>query len=254
MSTWSDLEEELERWRALEITPKFWWRDDDAHAATSQLEPLLALSEKYSVPVHLAVIPAKLQPDLADRLKHCKDVLTMQHGFAHINHAPKGNGASEFGDQRPSKAQAQDLTDGWQILEQAQLPNLVPAFVPPWNRMAKATLAQLHGLGYRVVSAYEGHTPDVPMPGIIRANGHIDPIRWKKGRQFRGASGMLDLITSHLVARREGKRDMAEPIGFLTHHLETGKDIWAFTDELFLRLARQKGSRWIHLPSLIAPE
>jgi len=251
MATWADLENELELWRAAQITPTLWWRDDDACAATPHLEPLLEISEKHLIPVHLAVVPDKITASFGERLIGCSDVHLLQHGFTHINHEHAGFGASEFGDSRDVETQIRDLRQGWQQLVSAKLPNLLPGVVPPWNRMSDATLARLPALGYRLISAYEGYTSSIPIGGLIRVNAHVDPIRWKHERRFRGTEAMLDLFTSHLVARREGRISFAEPTGFLTHHLETGSDIWDFTDQLFDRLAHQGVAQWIRLSSLL---
>jgi hypothetical protein len=248
MANWADLETELARWQAVRQQPAFWWRDDDAHAATPALDPMLDLSDRYKVPLHLAVIPARLQPCLASRLAGSAPVLTLQHGFAHQNHEPKGKGASEFGVHRDKSAIRRDLQQGRQLLRNAGLPHLIPAFVPPWNRMSAVALRELAVLGFRAVSAYEGHTPQSPHPTMIRADGHIDPIRWKQGATFRGEAAMLEMITTHLSARRNGQSDAGTPIGYLTHHLVTGQDIWDFTARLFDRMAGKV--RWVRLPSL----
>lgn len=253
MATWSDLENELDRWRTAQLVPTLWWRDDDAHAATPELEHLLELAEGHHVPVHLAVIPDLIQADLADRLTGCRFVHLLQHGFAHINHEPIGLGASEFGNHRDIEMQLRDLRNGWQCLVKAQLPNLLPGVAPPWNRMSDATLAELPGLGYRFISAFEGPTSNLPVDGLIRVNAHVDPIRWRHERRFRGTEATLELLTNHLEHRRKGRVDLAEPTGILTHHLETGADIWEFMDRLFDRLSRQGIAKWISLAALVEP-
>ena len=141
------------------------------------------------------------------------------------------------GDHRDMEMQLRDLREGWQCLVKAQLANLLPGVAPPWNRMSDATLAELPGLGYRFISAFDGPTSNLPIKGLIRVNAHVDPIRWRHGRKFRGTDATLELFTKHLAQRREGRVDFAEPTGFLTHHLETGADIWEFMDQLFDRLA-----------------
>jgi hypothetical protein len=137
-------------------------------------------------------------------------------------------------------------------LVRAQLPNLLPGVAPPWNRMSDATLAELPGLGYRFISAFEGPTSNLPIDGLLRVNAHVDPIRWRHGKMFRGTETTLELITNHLALRREGSVDFAEPTGILTHHLETGADIWNFMDQLFDRLSFQGIAKWISLASLLA--
>ena len=254
MADWADLEHELALWDAAGLTPTLWWRDDDAYAATPELEPLLDLSEKHGIPAHLAVIPDLYQSNLTDRLTRCSYIKLLQHGFAHINHEPKGAGASEFGGSRSLALKRADLEAGWRALTALDLPGLLPVFVPPWNRVCDETLALLPALGYRAVSAYAGPTSSLPVDGLIHANGHVDPIRWKHGKAFRGVEKTLDLFVAHLKGRREGRLPAAIPTCFLTHHKDMGAELWAFVDDLFDRLARQGHAKWIDLSTLIEPK
>ena len=251
MATWSDLNGELDRWRATRFFPTLWWRDDDAQTATQDLEPLLELSTKFSVPVHLAVIPDLLRDSLCARLEGCDTVSCLQHGFAHVNHEPAEAGASEFGDHRDIALQRRDLRAGWLSLVRAQLPNLLPGVVPPWNRMSDPTLLELPGLGYRFISAFEGPTASLPIAGLSRFNAHVDPMRWRHGGRFRGTEATLEFLTGHLAARRTGQADLREPTGLLTHHLLAGSDLWDFVSELLERLEHQGVARWVNLASLL---
>lgn len=246
MSLWAPLDAELALWKAAGERPVFWWRDDDAQAPTEALETMLGLAGKHQVPLHMAVIPKGLSPELAPRLTGCPMVRVMQHGFAHVNHEPKGTPASEIGVSRPLQAQAADLAQGMALLQAAGLPRLMPALVPPWNRIADTTRAALPGMGYRMLSAYGGRGSDAPVAGLTQVDGHLDPIRWKHGRQFRGADAMVRMTTEALSARRIGTQ--RGPIGFLTHHLQTDAGTWAFTDAW---LARLSGATWAGLEDLI---
>ncbi len=251
MTCWSDLEAELDLWSHAGATATMWWRDDDTQAPTAELEPLLRLSDKYGVPVHLAVIPAQIDPGLRSRLMACRDVHVLQHGFAHINHEPEGARASEIGEHRHLDAQLDDLREGWKRLMAADLLNLVPGLVPPWNRISDAALRALPGLGYRLFSSEGPTTPDLDIPDLTRIDGHVDPIRWKHGRRFRGPDTMRELFVEHLAARRTGRAIRDEPTGLLTHHLQTGADAWAFIDELFDRLSRNSAVKWVRMADLI---
>ena len=202
--------------------------------------------------MHLAVVPAGVTRALVDRLADCGHVHVLQHGLAHLNHAAKGSGASEFGADRALATQLDDLGRGWQLLVAAGLARLLPVVVPPWNRMADATLPALPALGYRAISAFEGPTRHHDIPGLLQLHALVDPIRWKEGRSFRGEATMLALILDHLAARREGRAPGEEPTGILTHHLQTGPEVWAFLDRLMARLAAHGSARWVPLSALIA--
>lgn len=249
MAVWSDLETELKRWHASGETPTLWWRDDDVRAPSPALDRLLGLVRRHDVPLHLAVVPQAIDPALADRLALDPRVITMQHGLAHVNHEPKGAGASEIGDHRDLELQLRDLRDGWQRLNAAGLPNIIAALAPPWNRISEATVPHLAGLGYRILCTSYPRQSRSPADGLMQVNIHVDPIRWKGGARFRGLERTLDGFCEHLRDRRLGRADRDEPTGMLTHHLQTSDDVWEFVNDLLDRMSRQS-VRWVRLSDL----
>lgn len=244
MSDWAALDAELAQWASKGLTPRLWWRDDDAQAVTADLERLLALSDSYAVPVHLAVIPEGLQPDLAPRLRDADYAFVLQHGLVHKNHEPKGAPASEVGDNRPLDLQEEDLRKGWDILQTADMPRVLAGFVPPWNRIGDATRRRLPDWGYSFLSAYEGRGDDADIAELTQIDAHLDPIRWKYDRVFRGEDKMLAMLIEHLGDRR--MNTPTRPVGYVTHHLQTSDAIWDFTDRLF---ARTRGM-WCTVPDM----
>jgi len=231
MSSWAALETELAAWQGAGLTPHLWWRDDDAQEVTPDLERLLVLSDSYAVPVHVSVIPEGLSPDLAPRLRDAEHAFVLQHGLRHKNHEPKGSPASEVGNLRDLALQRDDLRRGWEMLQNAQMPRLLDGFVPPWNRIDDATRRALPDWGYSFLSAYEGRGDDADIAGLTQIDAHLDPIRWKDERVFRGEDKMLAMLLEHLQDRHTNAP--SKPIGYVTHHLQTSADIWAFTDNLF---------------------
>lgn len=250
MTTWLDLERELSAWRNTGLTPTFWWRDDDAEAATPALDRLIGLAERHGAPLHLAVVPSGVCAGLAERLARASEVYTLQHGYAHINREPPGARASELGQHRPLAYQIADLRLGWQRLAEAGLPNLLPAFAPPWNRIADRTVARLPELGYRLLSTCHARKSPSPVQGLHQVNIHVDPIRWKGGAGFRGTAATLEILVRHLRERRTGQADRDEPTGLSTHHLQTDEPVWAFLDELLTRLGPGSGAEWVRLARL----
>src|SRR5262249_26910745 len=97
---WGLLEDELGAWHREGRIASFWWRDDDAGAPTPALDRLLDLSAGAKAPLGLAVVPKWLTPELAPQLKDQENVVVLQHGYAHVNHA-QGRCASELGLDRP---------------------------------------------------------------------------------------------------------------------------------------------------------
>lgn len=244
MADWAALDTELSAWTAAGITPRLWWRDDDAQTVTPALERLLDLSQTHQVPAHLSVIPDGMRPDLAPRLRDTDHVYVLQHGLSHTNHEPKGMPASEVGDTRDIALQMDDLSRGWDVLATAQMPRLLRGFVPPWNRIGDATRVRLPDWGYTFLSAYEGRGDAAAVAGLTHIDAHLDPIRWKYDRVFRGEDKMLAMLLAHLQDRRAGTP--SQPIGYVTHHLQTSDAIWQFTDQLF---ARTRGM-WATVPDM----
>src|SRR3954453_23987825 len=106
MSAWQNLMDELDRWPAGAAT--FWWRDDDATAASPALDRLLALSDE---PLALAVIPAGPEPSLAQRVDG-RPVDVLQHGFTHANHEPPPAKKAELGRARGFSIMLTELAEG----------------------------------------------------------------------------------------------------------------------------------------------
>ena len=244
MSSWAALETELDAWEAMGQTPRLWWRDDDVQTVTPDLEKLLELSHRHRVPAHLSVIPDGVQRELAARLRDTDTVWTLQHGLRHVNHAPKGDAASEVGDARDLALAQADLARGWEMLKEVDMPHLLTGFVPPWNRIGDAIRRHLPDWGYDFLSSYEGRADAVPVAGLTHIDAHLDPIRWKYDRVFRGEDKMLGMLIEHLVDRRTN--NPRRPIGYVTHHLQTHDAIWEFTDHLF---ARTQGM-WTDVPQM----
>ena len=247
VASWADLDHELTLWRRAGATPALWWRDDDAVAPTAALDRLLGLLSRHALPLHLAVIPEKATSALARRLDAEPGVDVLQHGYAHVNHEPRGTGASEMGLSRALEAQCHDLKAGWQRLVTLGLPNLLPVFAAPWNRVGPQTPGVLAALGYRVLSTKLVRPAASPAPGITQINVHVDPIRWKTGVAFRGEAGTLSALVGHLARKRTGDADPDEPTGLNTHHLQTDAQVWAFLEALAERLAHRDDVRWIRL-------
>ena len=248
MIPWHALGEELDRWQDNGRTATLWWRDDDAGALTPALERLLAIGEEHAIPVHLAVIPARLEATMASYLMACRYPLVLQHGFSHTDYAPKGEGSWELGNHRPLQTVMDDLNKGRQCLADAFPGRFLPVLVPPWTRISNEVLAQLPEAGFRALSA-EGTRPET-LPGkssLQIFNTHLDPVRWRSGACFKGVEKSLRAIIEHLAARRTGAVDASEPTGLCTHHLDHGEDLWAFLAELADFTTAHRATRWISL-------
>lgn len=236
MADWSALDAELALWQAEGLELPLWWRDDDAVEPTGALDRLSDLSAEVGVPVHLAVIPAHAIETLAERMMPDEQLIPVVHGWAHENHAPASEKKAEFRAHRPLDQVVRDAQRGMTRLQTLFGANLQPMFVPPWNRINKAVVAELPVLGFRVLSTATPRKAAQAAPGMWQINTHLDPIDWKGTRSLLSPEQLIAQLVQQLQDRREGRADNTEPYGLLTHHLVHDEDIWRFSREVLLRL------------------
>ncbi len=245
MNAWLDaLYAELDQWNFDGVAATFWWRDDDAQAASPPLDRALALARQYHAPLALAVIPHGLAANLAARIKALTAVAVLQHGFAHANYAPAGEKKSELGDHRAAAAIGDELAQGRDTLRAAFEAQFVAVLTPPWNRIAAPLVAKLPAAGFIGISTFAPRAAAVPAPGLRAANTHVDLIDWKDGRCFIGAPRAIEALTTHLRGRRLGQHDSAEPTGILTHHLVHDAATWEFLAQLLAALDDHPAVKW----------
>ena len=111
-------------------------------------------------------------------------------------------------------------------LARARLPEVLPVFVPPWNRIAPDLATALPGLGYAGLSAAGGGTGPAP---LVRHDIDLDPVDW------RGSRSLVD--PARLVADLL-RRVAAGGIGLLTHHRAHDAALWGFLGALLPLLVR----------------
>jgi len=239
---WAALDAEFDRWGKAGRIADLWWRDDDAVAPGPRLARLIDVTAATGL--LLAVIPARLDDALGPAIAAAPHVRIAQHGFAHVNHAPKGQGlgAWELGLHRGEAAVLSDLDAGGTRLAAVFGDRFLPVVVPPWNRIDPALFDPLAARGYRGVSAF-GPRAGGPH-GLVIANAHCDPIKWKGGARFAGEVKALGELVEHLEARRTGAVDAGEPTGFLTHHIDLDEDGCAFCARLAEAVDRHPAARW----------
>lgn len=244
MDSWQLLNSELDAWAADGKVADFWWRDDDAASSGAKLDELLSVTETTGL--LLAVIPAKADQSLAASLQAAPHVIVAQHGYAHINHAPRGQGlgAWELGLHRGERAVLEELDHGRQLLEALFADTFIPVIVPPWNHIDSALMAPVADKGFCGVSCFGPRQDRQLSPGFTVVNSHCDPIRWKEGADFKGDSKTVNQLVDHLKARRTGLVDTTEPSGFLTHHLVMEEDSWNFCRQLVDNINSHPAAHW----------
>jgi len=240
---WTELADELARWRDAGRQAELWWRDDDATRPTPPLDRLLRLAEASGAPLALAAIPAGATAALADRLAAAPAVAVLQHGWSHADRSSPGGRKAELADGRVAAEMLDELRRGRRRLVRL-LPRTLPVLVPPWNRIAAALPALLPGAGFAGLSRYRPRRRRWAVPGLFEANCHVDPVDWRGGRGFLGEAAVLSALVGHLSDRRAGRVDAAEPTGLLTHHLQQDEAVWRFLPRLLERTAAG-GARWL---------
>ena len=113
---------------------------------------------------------------------------------------------------------------------------LVPLFVPPWNRIDARFLPVLEAVGYGGISTYGARKSVTPAAGLVQINTHVDPIFWRGHRGLVDPETLIAGLTRTLQARRAEEIDRTEPLGLLTHHLVRTEEVWNFTHDVLLVL------------------
>jgi hypothetical protein len=244
VSTWADLARELDAWAAAGRVAEFWWRDDDAVAATPALERLVALQHGRGVPLALAVIPAGANEGLHARLTGERDVVVVQHGWAHDNHARPGRSKAELGPDRPAAYVLGELARGQARLDRLFGSAWLKVLVPPHNRISATVADGLSAAGYVGLSTNKPRA--TPPAGLIQVNVHIDIMDWTVTRAFLGDDACLDQALLHLGAKRGGRADGSEPTGLLTHHLAHDEDAWTFIERFIAATRGHPAVQWRH--------
>jgi hypothetical protein len=236
---------ELDCWASDGRRATLWLRDDDACEPTPALERLTSIAGAHDVPLALATIPARLDLRLCDTLGRAPHVTVLQHGFAHVNHAPEGFRSAEVGANRPLPAIIDELQRGRHRLREAFASRFLPVLVPPWNRIAPEVVERLAAAGFCGVSTFAPRPSPQAAPGLRCCNAHVDLIGWRRGRVFIGDEAAAARIAHHLGERRTGRCDADEPTGILTHHLVTDDGAWAFLDVLFAATRAHPAAHWL---------
>lgn len=251
MSGWNELDRELDAWRQNGCRAELWWRDDDAERPGDALYRLLRLSKAYDVPLGIAVSPALADPALGRAVGTEFECIVLQHGYAHVNHAPMRQKKSELGDHRPLDVVGSELIDGLDRMQQLFGDHFLPVMVPPWNRAADTVVAELSKLGFTGISEYLLRTHALDH-GLVRCNTHVDIINWRNNETFVGIESALELLLTHLRKKRDGLIDPGEPTGLLTHHLRHDEQSWDFIDQLLARTTAHPGVTWLNHRDIFA--
>ena len=235
VGVWEDLARELDAWGTAERAATLWWRDDDAVAPSQALARLNQLGDAHGVVPALAVVPKMAEPALPG-------TALLQHGYAHTNHGMTKK--AELGADRPAATVAGELQTGRRRLLDLFADRVLPVLAPPWNRIAPEVVALLPALGFRGLSTYQPRAQAEAAPGLTQVNTHADIIDWRE-RRFVGDDMAAGAVLRHLIDRRLGRVDPAEPTGILTHHLVHDAPAWRFLERLLKFTRAHPAIRWL---------
>ncbi|WP_299367893.1 polysaccharide deacetylase family protein [uncultured Tateyamaria sp.] len=238
---WTPLRNALAACRRDGVAVPFWWRDDDAIAATPALTRLGELSADCALPVHLAVIPAHADQTVVDGAARF-GMIPVVHGWAHADHSGGVGKKNEF--QTPRTAAVDEAAQGLARMRMLFGDALCPIFVPPWNRIAETVTKTLGEQGFTALSTFGPRPASEAAKGVAQINTHIDPIWWKGTRDLVDPAQLIAQAAAHLDARRRGQEDADEPLGYLTHHLVHTDAIWGFSREFIHEMMSGGATPW----------
>ena len=190
---------------------KVFFRNDDGGWADKRLQQLTNEFIQQELPLDIAVIPDVLSEQSADVISALLDagsrVAIHQHGFSHNNHQLSGR-ACEFGTDRNSKQQKDDIEKGQKKLAAVFGSQVKPVFTPPWNRCTSETAVALQSLRFQYLSRIIGSAPiESVMPELPVA---IDWLKKRKGKRLNTAE-LIEYISGLLNTDDE-------IIGVMLHH------------------------------------
>jgi len=235
MTGWSALGATLDAVAARGEAIRLWWRDDDAGRDRPALGRLLDIAEARGVPLALAVVPAWLESRAQAEIAASSRASVLQHGYAHVNHAPAGAKSIELGGRDPALIQG-ELERGREVLREAFGALFLAVLVPPWNRIDPGLVDRLSDWGFIGLSGFGPRPAGVRADGLVQANTHLDPVDWRGTRRFTGETAALGRLLEVLGGD--------EPIGILSHHLVMDEAAWDFLEQLLTLTGQHPGVRW----------
>ncbi len=239
---WMCLREALDKLADDGRQVQFWWRDDDAVSATGQLDRLIDVANRFDAPLLLAAIPQFVDDTLVERVSGESRVRIGVHGFAHINHASKGQKKQELGDHRPLANVVEDLEIGRKRLRDRFGEAFVDVLVPPWNRISKTVQSELVKIGFRGLSCFGSEEQYAGLPGLSVANTHIDPIDWHGSRSLCDPRNLIETMAKLVIESSHNSEGRV--CGLLTHHLIHDVPLWQFIEGFCETLEASPNATW----------
>lgn len=207
------------------------FRADDIAVPGILFSKLLALFDRYRIPLCLALVPAWLTKQRWLALqKRATDSPARwcwhQHGWRHVNHETKGK-KQEFGPERTPAELECDIDRGRQRLEDLLGKYFFPVFTPPWNRCDEKALDVLKKLDYAAVSRSRGSRPVSPA-GLPSIDVNVDLHTRKERTATAGWQKLFDELQRAIESGH---------CGIMIHHQRMNAAAFEFLGILIRTLA-----------------
>jgi len=118
--------------------------------------------------------------------------------------------------------------------------------VPPWNRIAPALVPTLPEIGFSGLSTFGRRQRARPVRGLLQVNTHVDLINWQAKTDSKGRRGFVGeevALAALIGALSYARKETAEPVGLLSHHLAMDGGAWDFLRSFWQRTKTMPGLR-----------
>jgi hypothetical protein len=181
----------------------------------------------------MAVVPAWLSDAWQERLFQAAPLDDglwdwHQHGWRHVNWQKNGK-KSEFGSERSTESQHEDLFQGMQKMERVFKGHFIPVFTPPWGHLSPVTVKILRKLNFRGIS-----TPN-PLPHGIKLPQVCRNLPAQLDLHIR-ESQTPSMDISRLLARFSELATFKELFGIVVHHQRMTPFAFEFLDHMLYNL------------------
>jgi hypothetical protein len=240
------LVKELENWEKLTITPKLFFRDDDATTEDPKLLKLVDICERMNVPAMLSAIPALADEKLGKVVRESPILTGAVHGYSHKNFSGYGQPQNEFVGTRPLSIMIEELKLGLWICTELFQDSVVPIFVPPWHNIDGTLLNHVLEIGYSGISVFgfNQHSSS----SIPEINTHVDLMEWSDKEKMRGINDIIASIGNSLSIAR--KLDMRY-IGIMSHHRYYTDLEFTIMEEIF-KICTDLKLEWVSFDEIIS--
>jgi hypothetical protein len=230
---WEEMLDKTSAGMASAGLPPIFFRADDIGAPSKAFDALCGLFRTYQTPLAMAVIPAWLSEARQDKLFQAAPLDEQlwtwhQHGWRHINRQKSGE-KSEFGSDRPSERQREDILQGLVKMERIFGPNFARVFAPPWHHFSASTLKILQQLDFK------GFTTTDPLPPAARCRHRMQYLPVRLDLHAREAKDPVADFAL-LIDQFSGLSKAKGPTGILINHQRMTSFAFQFLDRMIYNL------------------